>query len=348
MTFTSKTILFTLALVVIATVIYANLDPAFSVRELLGLESSGKPAVSQVKSEAEQDNQAAGGTAPGWAISTTLDFEEVQRILAVVEEEQRKSLLADEKSFATFIKNEAANKSVLAAALANKVDQNPRHQYIMQRAVENITREIYLKQLLATKIPKDFPSEEQIRKYYDQNKDKFKLEERVHVWQIYLPFKDANDQKERELTKKQAETIINDITKNTLDFAEAAERYSNPPAGKYSGGYMGLVKVSELKPEIRQPLMNLGTDKISAPLQTADGVHILKRGTTVPAQHLRYDEVKDQIKRLLAREMQAQLTLAIFKQASETYLIDISDKNIEEWRLKLRTDTETEKSPPAE
>ena len=100
---------------------------------------------------------------------------------------------------------------------------------------------------------------------------------------------------------------------------------------------MGLVKISELKPEIKEPLLKLAPDKTSAPIRTGEGIHILKRGNIIPRQELGYEEVKSQIGKLLTTQFENQLKQAIFKQAGEIYPVDINDKIIEEWRLKLRT-----------
>ena len=339
----NRNLLTTSALVILAALLFSQNAPGFSIREFLGLDE----VVDKKTEPAAQTTKTAQVTPEDKVKSTDkkvqedfpykLDFSEVQKIISVVDENQRKILLTDEETFSNFVKNEATNKSVLSAAHANKVDQNERYQFIVRRGAENIIREIYLKQLIASKVPADFPTEEQVQTYYDQNKDKFVLEERVQVWQIFLPFKDAKDVKETEIVKKQAESIISDLNKNNINFSAAAEKYSRPPAGKYNGGYMGLVKISEIKPEIKESLMKLAPDKVSTPLRTDEGIHILKRGNIIPKQELRYEEVKDQISKLLVTQLENQLKQAIFKQASETYPVDINEQTIEEWRLKLRT-----------
>jgi len=273
-----------------------------------------------------------------------LDFEELQEIVSIIDENQRKTVLADEEAFRNFVKNEANNKSVLSAAQANKIDQNERNLAIAKRGAENILREIYLRQLIASKIPADFPTEQQISDYYEQNRDRFVLEDRLYVWQIFLPITEDMDQKKVELVKKQAESIISDLKKNKIDFSTAAQKYSEHQPSKYNGGYMGLVKVSELKPEIKAPLMALAQDTVGGPVTSADGLHVLKRGALVPSQAISLDEVRDQIKRLLNNQLRNQLRQAIFKQAAETYPVTLDDKKIEEWRLKLRTSLDDSKT----
>lgn len=327
------------AFVLLATLFYSQNAPGFSIREFLGFGDKADKKTEQAAQPAQPAPAPDEGqtTKKADEIPYKLDFSEVQKIISVVDENQRKVLLTDNEAFANFVKNEARNKSVLSAAHANKVDQNERNQFIAHRGMENIYREIYLKQLIASRTPADFPTEEQMKNYYDQNKERFMLEERIHVWQIFLPVKNASDVKETELVKKQAETIITDLNKNTLSFTAAAEKYSKLPAGKYNGGYMGLVKISELKPEIKDPLLKLAPEKISSPIVTGEGIHILRRGNIIPRQELGYEEVKNRIRRQLVTQFENQLRQAILQQASETYPVDINEKLIEEWQLKLRT-----------
>lgn len=342
-----NTTIITASFILLILLSLSGVVSAFSIREFLGLEepAGGKKPAAQTNPVKKPSAEPAATTPE--VVDYTVDFEEIQKIVAVIDENQRKAILADEKAFTNFIRNEAANKSMLAAAHANGIDQDERNLFIAQRGAENIIREIYLKKLAATKIPADFPGEEQMKSYYEQNKDKFVLEERTHVWQIFLPIKDAADRKETELLKKQAEAIVTELNNNKTDFAAAAEKYSNPPGSKYSGGYMGLVKISDVKPDIRQPLLALPPDKVSDPITTAEGIHILKRGKILPAQPIRYDEVQGQIRKLMLTQLNNNFRQEVIKQASEIYPVDITDKTIEEWRLKLRTNVNAETSTGA-
>ena len=66
---------------------------------------------------------------------------------------ERKKILADEKAFTNFVKQEAGNASVLTAARANKIESSDRVQILAQRSIDNIVREVYLNQLVTSKIP---------------------------------------------------------------------------------------------------------------------------------------------------------------------------------------------------
>jgi len=319
---------------------------------MLGIETDDTEEEIEAKNELKKDKSVVNKTKTGKKSSETskqdeanlsealkadLELSDIQKTLSVLDENQRKQVLADEKIFSDFVKQEANNESVLIAARANKIDRSEKTLILAQRGVDNIVRELYLNQLLASKIPADFPTDEQVQEYYDKNKEKFVIEERIHVWQIFLPISEGTGKKEVELLKKRAESIINDLKKKKTDFAAAANKHSKHEASRLSGGYMGLISVSDMKPEVKDTIRTRKQGNISKAVKTDNGIHILKRGAIVPRQDITYEQVKPKITELMMKQLKVQIRQAVFKQASVTYPVDLKDKKIEEWRLKLRT-----------
>ncbi len=285
------------------------------------------------------NNQASAIGGPGQPelAGFSLDFAEVNQIVKLLDNQQRDKILSDFEAFQNFLQAEFINKSILAAAHANKIDQNADFQFMAKRGYETILRDIYLKQLIISKIPGDFPPEEQVKAYYDENMDKFRVVERVQVWQVFLPFSPSFGTKVRDEVKKKAESIVRDLRIGELDFATAAEKYSQTQTGKYNSGYLGLIKLSDIKPEIKKPLLALKPGKVSEPVSTEEGVHILMRGSVLPEQVLAYEEVRDRISQLLVKQLQAKLIRSINEQAASAYPIEITEDQKEQWWLKLRT-----------
>lgn len=322
---------------------------AFSLRELLGMdeeesapaESSGglmgKPApetpANQVVPEQNWGKPDAAGV-------TRVPFElgGLQRILANVEAPQRAAVLADEETFMRFVRREADAASLLQAAKSNNLQQDPNVAFLMQRGSENILREVYLNRLITSKVPAGFPTEEQMKQYFDQNEAKMVIPDRVQVWQIFLPFEKGMDAKAKTALNQKADSLARDLVAGKITFAAAAEKYSGHEPSRQKGGDMGLVPVADLKPEIKQALLALAEGALSTPLKTDAGVHILKRGAKVAAQPVAYEAVKDQIRPLMLKQANAQLRNAILDQARKTYSVELDTKKVEELRLRLRTD----------
>jgi len=131
----------------IAIALYARFIADIPIRKLLG---QGKPAAESQTSpktgitdttlapgvdapregapstggQEKQQQAALEGIGTG-ENPATFNFEELEKTLDLIDPKQRTALLDNEESFRNFVKKEAANKSVDAAAHANKIDQKP-------------------------------------------------------------------------------------------------------------------------------------------------------------------------------------------------------------------------------
>ena len=351
----SKKLVVTVSLLLLGLAI-APQSPAFSIREILGLEDNNQTVAAETRPAAAPAARPAAqppadarewGKPSNTGSDATLELSQVQMVLANLAPNQRQALLADQKTFQRFAQQEADNISVLAAARANNVDKDSNTVFLMQRSADTVVRETYLNRLVAAKVPADFPTDAQVREYYDKNKDKLVLGERFHVWQIFLPLADPKDNKAAAALQKQAEGIASDISEGKLDFGEAAAKYSTHDPSRHNGGYMGLVAVSQLKPDISKSLLSLAEGAVSKPIHTDAGLHILKRGARVAAEPLSLEEAAPQIRQLLINQARGQLRQAIYDQARKSYPLALPDSKVEEWRLRLRTNLEAASPPPA-
>lgn len=288
-------------------------------------------AYSQVwaASPAEGGKHTAGGK------KLSLPFDDIQRIFANINQKERNLLLKDPDKFKQFIQQEAGGLSMLEAAKANHLDNDPNTAFLMKLSADNVLRDTFLNKVIAKKFPSGFPSEKQMREYYDKNKNKFFLGERVHVWQIFLKTNASMSKAQVAAIEKRMKKIRREILDKKIDFADAAFKYSDNGPSKVTGGYMGLVNVSQLKPEMSKVLMKLPAGKLSEPVKDDAGIHILKRGVIIPKQELSFNEVKTQIHDLLFRVQKARLTQAIYKAAEKEYPVDLPDARIEKWRKQL-------------
>lgn len=132
------------------------------------------------------------------------------------------------------------------------------------------------------------PSEEEIKRYYESQKDRFKKKERIYIRQIVVD----GDAK--------ADAIKTDL--KIGNFEELAKKYSITPEGKV-GGVVGWIEKGTV--DYFDPLFTAG-----AGLQTVKspfGVHLIKVEKKVPAMTLSLEEVKSQIVRdLKAQREQAE------------------------------------------
>ena len=92
-----------------------------------------------------------------------------------------------------------------------------------------------------------------------------------------------------EETKNIALSIINEI-KNGMTFEDAAQKYSEDPGSKESGGYLGIVPRGTFVKEFEKAAFTLELNKISEPVQTSFGFHIIevleRSGEKVGVRHI--------------------------------------------------------------
>lgn len=270
----------------------------------------------------------------------SLSLEYVKKILANLNVQQRQTILEDSEKFSRLLSQENTNLSVLRAAKENDLQQDQNAQFLMQRSAENVLRQAYLNILIKNKLPEDFPTNQQVEEYYNNNKERFVIAERVHVWQIFLPVSADADEILRQEKMAEANDILQQIESETMDFASAARQFSEHNASRNNGGYMGLVNIEELLPEIREPILQLPEDKVSSPLTTGAGIHLVKRGPMIDPLPVELSEVESQIKQLLIRQASQQLQLAIFQEAIKQYGENLEEIPFEEWRKSI-VDTQT-------
>lgn len=327
-------------LVAVCALTFSDVGSAFSFKDLFGgsaKKDSAAAATAVPAAPSSGDAQAAEVTAAASPDGPDkLTFGDVERLVEVLSPAQRTALLGNADSFKHFVAQEEANRSLLQAARANKLDQDPEISFLMERGAERVLTEIYLNRLLHKNMPAGYPSEKEMKAFYDKNKSKFQLGERMHMWQIYLPLTKDADAKTRARVEREANDIVSALRRGKMDFADAAAKYSQHQPSRLNGGYMGLLKVSDLLPEIRNAAKGLKEGQISKPLQTADGIHIIKRGGILPARQLDYAEVKDEVRQIMLREAELQIRKAVVEKVTKTYPVKPETPDIDAWRSKLR------------
>ncbi|MCP5145416.1 MAG: peptidylprolyl isomerase [Gammaproteobacteria bacterium] len=274
---------------------------------------------------------------PAAAVTTrdSVSQSDIEQLLSVLDAEQRARVVGTAEQFAQFVEQEAASQSIIRAATANKVEQNPRLRELMERAAMRVLGQGYLNQVIAANMEAGFPTDDQIKQYFDANAAQFMLPERVHLWQIYFPLSADADADAVADAEKLANSVALALKQGKANFAEEAAKYSAHVQSRLSDGYMGLLKVDDLLPEIRAEVENLAENAISKPIRSNSGFHIVRRGAVVKGQPLKLQEVAGQIRLLLRRDAEARVRQAVISKIRETYPTSYAADDLERWRAAL-------------
>lgn len=282
--------------------------------------------------------------------ASRIELDMLRQLLALVDAPRREKIVSSADVFAQFIEQERASQAVLTAAYANSADRNDAVETLMLRASQKVLAQAYLTQVVRRNLDTGFPNVEQTQAFYDANPDAFKLPNRVHLWQVFIPAgaqSSAQALKNAEALSKQ---VAANLQKGTTDFAAAAAKYSKHLQSRVNDGYMGLLKTDDLLPAVREAVAALKSDQISAPVKSAAGFHILKRGALVEGTQLAFSEVQGRVIEQLRREAENRVQQAALKKILETYPVTVDESAIERWRQALQSNAppsnEENVSPP--
>ncbi|MGD9601110.1 MAG: peptidyl-prolyl cis-trans isomerase [Gammaproteobacteria bacterium] len=257
----------------------------------------------------------------------------IEALLQGAEPAERARLLASDEAFAEFVEQEARNQAIVRSAYAKALDADPAVAVLMRRAGQRVLAEAHLREIIAAQGAALAPTPEQARAYYEAHPDEFRLPERVHLWQIFLP---ATSSTERQNAQALGRQLLEKLLAGEADLATLAARHSGHPQSRLNGGYMGLIPLPDLKPEIRQAVENIAPGELSGPVETADGFHVIRRGEAVPGTHLPFEESAPRIETFLRRQALAEARAAAVARAVEEHPVTFDTANLPAWRSALR------------
>lgn len=145
-------------------------------------------------------------------------------------------------------------------------------------------------------------SESDVAQYYQDNKSKFRHEERVRCSQIFLPA--SNDLAERDKVRAQMDQLKDELNKGA-DFAELAIEHSKAP-GAEDGGIIGWVQRGDLVGPLDRAAFSLGVGEVSGVIESDQGFHLLKVEKKEAAGEASLDDVRKEIEPELRRAAAAE------------------------------------------
>ena len=180
-------------------------------------------------------------------------------------------------------------------------------ELLRQRAVEcdlldatGAPDDSVIDELLERELDLPQPDEVACRRYFEQNRARFRGEDRAELRHILLPAH-PDDPEERGQVCRRAEALIGSLRNGSGDFAELAREHSVCPS-RAQGGALGWIGRGQTVPEFESTVLRLPVGLAGKPLESRFGWHVvdvLDRQTGVP---LPFSQVQGDIARYLAEE----------------------------------------------
>jgi peptidyl-prolyl cis-trans isomerase C len=158
---------------------------------------------------------------------------------------------------------------------------------------------------LLDKTGKDALTDEAMHKVYDDAIKQMPAEEEVHARHILVRVP-AGDDKASKAAEDKIKAVIVRLKKGE-DFAKVAAEVTEDPSGKANGGDLGFFTKEQMVPEFADVAFSLDKGKISEPVKTQFGWHVIKVEDKRQKPAPSFDEVKPQLESFVTRKAQAEL-----------------------------------------
>jgi peptidyl-prolyl cis-trans isomerase C len=148
---------------------------------------------------------------------------------------------------------------------------------------------------------------------YDDAVGKLPAEEEAHARHILFRAT-PDDAKAGKEAEDKAKAVIARLAKGE-DFQKIANELTEDPSGKTNGGDLGYFTKEQMVPEFANVAFSQDKGKVSAPVKTQFGWHIIKTEDKRAKPKPSFDDVKPQIEQFVARKAQADLVTQLRTEA---------------------------------
>ena len=214
---------------------------------------------------------AAGDTiAQGGSIS--LGAAEVRALVMALPAAERKQATADAASLEKLVRTEIVNRSILNEARAKGFDRQA--ETVAQ--LDRLRDEALLRLWIASRAtaPGSYPSEEEIKTAYENNKQALLSPTQYRIAQIFIAAPDGMDATKVSAALRKAADVAGRAA--TGDFGKLAQDFSEHAESAGKGGDMGYIADNQLAPEVLAAVRSLKTGEVTGPVKTAQGLHFFK------------------------------------------------------------------------
>jgi peptidyl-prolyl cis-trans isomerase C len=183
---------------------------------------------------------------------------------------------------------------VLQQAAKDGVDKGPE----IEEKLQDLKKRLIVEAFLKKKVEADAKvADEDLKKFYDQNKDKFKTGEQIKASHILVK------------TENEAKEILAQL-KAGASFEELAKKKS-VDSSSAKGGDLGWFGKGAMVPAFEKAAMGLKEGQVSDVVKSDFGFHIIKLTGKRSAGIRPFEEVKDQIKAALMPSKQQEIFLKL-------------------------------------
>lgn len=196
------------------------------------------------------------------------------------------------------------HQAALALVVRELLRQRAMAHGLLAEAVE--PDDNVIDELLERELDLPRPDEAACRRYFEQNRGRFRSADRAELRHILLPAH-PEDLEQREQVRHEAEVMIERLQTGSGDFAELARQHSACPS-RTQGGMLGWIGRGQTVPEFESRVLRLPVGLAGRPIESRYGWHLVEVLAQQVGAALAFDQVRDDIARYLAEQVRDRAT----------------------------------------
>jgi len=253
---------------------------------------------------AEKTKNAPAGTAESYAEQfRQLALEQLIRRTLLDEKIREAKIVISDQAVRSHIQEMASTEGMTVAAFAEAIKRKGRNMDDIRREVRaGLARNQFMERIWEGKIN---VTEQDARKYYEENTEEFNVPELVKASHILITPEAVGDPNSMANARAKAEELLAEV-KAGADFAEVAKTHSDCPSAP-GGGDLGFFPRGKTTPPFEKAAFALEVGEISDVVETDYGFHIVKVTDRKEPSAITFEQAKERIIEKLTEEKQLEL-----------------------------------------
>ncbi len=169
-------------------------------------------------------------------------------------------------------------------------------------------------------------SDDDVKAFYQKQKRRLGVDMKIEAQLILLrlPQRGAQRRKKLQVAYTTINTIKRKLEKKAASFASLAEKYSDHPSAS-KGGLVGYIGQGDLPPALEKIVFSAQTKKgqVIGPVETDEGIYLLKIGDKQDSEALPFNEVKNKLRKQIFQKRLEKETQQWLDQLRRKAYIDI-------------------------
>ena len=176
--------------------------------------------------------------------------------------------------------------------------------------------EARIRVLLEREVENRVPTEDDCRRYFERNPERFRSPDRIRLRHILLGAS-ADDVTGRFNARVKGEQLIAELKDNPVLFADFALRHSDCPS-RSEGGDLGWLERGQTTPEFDRQVFRLREGLAGFPVESRWGYHVVCVDAIAAGEPLEFDQVRERISDYLE--------LQVRQRELQQYLMELQER----------------------